>query len=155
MRERARDDVQHVHSKFEERYMVIFNPAEVELRPGAGDEEGGEFILRLDTILLIYERSAVREPLLCGSDLVEQPGGVDEGRANLRVRCAEKIQQNEMLYGPEFGFRGREEPALLVRLNVGGRPLLREVPATVNLGQMPEVKKLTSHRILNPWRSSP
>lgn len=76
-REWACDDVQHVYTKFQEGDVVVLDPTKIALRAIARDEKGYE-LLRLGAILLVCERSAIRQPLLHGCNFVEQPRGVDE-----------------------------------------------------------------------------
>ena len=91
-RKRARNNVQHVHAQPQERYVVVLNSTEIELRSVAGSEERRELLLRFDAVLLVCEGSAVSKPLLRRRDRIVQPRGVDEGRMDLRPGSPKQVE---------------------------------------------------------------
>ena len=97
----AGNDMEHIHAQSQEGYMVVLDPAKVELRGFARDKEWCGVVC-FDPVLLIGQRTAVPEALLRRRDRVVKPCGVHERRMDLRVGSAEQVEQDEMLYRAKF-----------------------------------------------------
>ena len=88
----ASDDMQHVYAEPQERYVVILDSPEVELRTVAWDKERCECLICLDAVLLVRKCSAVCESFLRGRDSVVKPSCVDKGRPDLWMRCPKEVK---------------------------------------------------------------